>query len=150
MEGVAVASSFAGVISLGITVCHGILQYYDSYKDAEDNVKSMYKSVETLTKTFLVLRRSIGHHGGSPLFNSASVNRVEESICDCEDGISKLETKLAKIKVAKQEGQSRTERAKAQIRRAKYPFTKSTLAKLKQICGELQDDLLLAMETLQM
>ena len=74
MEAVGVASAFAGLASLGITVCNGLLQYYDAWKHAEDNMTSMYKSVETLTKTFLVLRRSIGPPHGRLLFHSGIVS----------------------------------------------------------------------------
>ena len=155
MDAVAVAASFAGLASLGISVCNGILRYYDSWKDAEDNMRSMYKSVESLTKTFLVLKRSLESFSGKALSNSDTVSRVRESICDCEDGISKLEAKLLKINLAKsskinQKDKSRSDRAKAQLRRAQYPFKEGTLVRLKEICSGLQDDLLLTMETLHM
>lgn len=38
MEGFAVASSAAGLVSLGLTVCRGLLEIYESVKGAQDDV----------------------------------------------------------------------------------------------------------------
>ena len=146
LEGLGVASNVAGLVSLGISVCRGILDYYASWKDAEVDLKRMYSSVEALTKTFIVLRHLIEQNG----FSSDSVTRVEESIAKCEGGIANLQKKLSKIKISTQASQQRSHRLKVQFQRALYPFRESTLVKLKEICNGLRDDLLFAMETLQM
>ena len=150
MDGVSAASSFAGLINLGLTVCNGILKYYNSWKDAEINIKGMYMSVESLTKTLLVFKRSVDHPDSHALFRTEIMSSVEECLCDCKDGINKLREKLAKVEFAKFDDRSRSERLRAHVRRAKYPFKESTLAKLRQICQDLKDDLVLAMEVLQM
>lgn len=146
MEGFAVASSAAGLVSLGLTVCQGLLKFYESWKGAEDDVKRMYNSVERLTKTFISLRRSIRQSQ----FSRDIVASVEESILMCENGLLTLEKKLSKINSASQANGRRSHRLRSQFQRALYPFKESTIVKLKEICSDLQSDLVLALETLQM
>ena len=128
VEALGVAASAAGLISLGITLCQGILNYYGSWKDAESDVQRMYTSTESLTKTFILLKLSIDNKK----FNRDIVTRVNECIDDCEDGINDLKKKLKKVEaVSLDDGWSG--KAKAQFRRTLYPFKESTLVKLKEI-----------------
>ena len=150
MESVAVASTSTGLITLGISVCHGLLQYYASWKNAGESTESMYRSVEALAKTLLVLKRSIDGPNVSVLLTEDAVHRVKESIVDFEDSIRRLRAKFKNIKDVDGKKQSRSEKNKAQFRRARYPFTEGTLTRLKEISSDLRDDLLFAMETLQM
>ena len=146
MDGFTVASSAAGLVSLGLTVCHGLLKFYESWKGAEDDVKRMYSSVEQLTKTFIHLRRSIQHGQ----FSRDVVARVEESIRMCENGLLTLQKKLLKINGATQGNAGWSYKLRSQFQRALYPFKESTIVKLKEICSDLQSSLALALETLQM
>ncbi len=146
MEGFTVASGAAGLVSLGLTVCQGILKFYESWKGAEDDVKRMYSSVEQLTKIFIHLRRSI--HQSQ--FSRDDVTRVEESIRMCESGLMTLQKKLSKINSVSQANSGWSHKLRSQFQRALYPFKESTIVKLKEICIDLQRNLALALETLQM
>jgi hypothetical protein len=144
-EAFGVTSAAAGLISLGITLCQGILNYYGSWKDAENDVRRMYAATEALTKTFILLKLSTENQK----FNRDIVARVNESIDSCEGGINDLKKKLKKVETTSLDN-GWSGKAKAQFRRTLYPFKESTLVKLKEITGELQDRLVLAMNVLQM
>jgi ankyrin repeat domain-containing protein 50 len=144
-EALGVASSAVGLISFGITLCQGILDYYCSWKDAESDVQRMYNSIEALTKTFMLLKLSIKNKK----FSWNVVARVEESVASCESGIGDLRKKLNKVKITQLDDGLKG-KAKAQFRRMVYPFKESTLVKLKEITNELQGHLRLAMDVLQM
>jgi hypothetical protein len=59
MKAVGEAFAAAGLIFLGITVCQGLLTYYQSWKDAGVTIKFMYEAMEALKKTsFLFLNIS--------------------------------------------------------------------------------------------
>lgn len=146
MDGFSVASSAVGIVSLGLTVCKELLKFYESWKEAEDDVKRMYDSVERLTKTFLYLKRSIQQSQ----FSKDVVARVEESIQMCEGGLVALKKKLSKINRALQTNRGWSQKLRSQFQRALYPFKESTVVKLKEICSDLQAVLALALETLQM
>ena len=146
MEGFAVASSAAGLVSLGLTICEGLLNFYASWKGAEDDIKSMYSSVEVLTKVFICLRNSIQQ----TRFSKDIVAIVEESIATCKSGVEALKRKLSKINSVLQANYGWSHRLRSQFHRALYPFKESTIVKLKEICSDLQGNLTLALETLQM
>jgi hypothetical protein len=140
-----VASGAAGLISLGIALCRGILKYYGSWKDAGSDVCRMYASTEALIKTFILLKLSIENKK----FGQDVVARVNESIDSCESGIEDLKKRLNKVEKVPLDDRW-SGKAKAQFRRTLYPFRESTLVKLKEIVNELRDHLILAMELLQM
>lgn len=146
MEAFAIASSTAGLVSLGLTVCQGVLKFYESWKGAEDDVKRMYSSVEQLTKTFICLKLSLQQNQ----LSRDVVERVEESIRICESGLKALQKKIAKINKSLQANRGLSQMLRSQFHRALYPFKESTIAKLKEICSDLQANLGLALETLQM
>ncbi len=146
MEVFTVASSAAGLVSLGLTVCTGLLKFYESVKGAEEDVKGMYSSIEQLTKTFTYLRSSIQQSQ----FSKDVVARVEESIRMCESGLVALQKKLSKISNAVQANRGWSHKLRSEFQRALYPFRESTIVRLKEICRDLQGNLALALETLQM
>ena len=146
MDGFTIASGAAGLVGLGLTLCQGLLKFYESWKGAEEDVKRMYSSVEQLAKTFILLRRSIQQGQ----FSKDVVAGVEESIQTCENGLLSLRKKLLKINGASQGNAGRSYRLRSQFQRVLYPFKESTIAKLKEICSDLQSNLALALETLQM
>ena len=144
METLGLSSGAAGLISLGITVCQGLLDYYRSWKDAEDQVTHMYASIEALTETFKLLESAIE----PKVFNRASVQKVEESIRSAESGLQSLRKKLEKIRLAPSQPGWKA-KGMAQLRRTVFPFKESTLAKLKELGIELRQELKLALEVLQ-
>ena len=144
MDAVSVSSGAAGFISLGITVCQGLLDYYRSWKDAEDQVALMYASIEALTETFRLLESTIQ----SKVFNHATVQKVEESIRSAERGLQSLQKKLQKVQLVPSQPGWKA-KGMAQFRRTLFPFKESTLAKLKELGFELRQELSLALEVLQ-
>ena len=143
MEPLSISSGAAGLISLGITVCHGLLDYYRSWRDAEDRVTHMYASIEALTETFRLLESAIS----SQLSRHNGMQRVEQSISSAERGVQSLQKKLDRVRlVALQSGWKA--KSMAQFRRTLFPFKESTLAKLKELGIELRQDLMLALEVM--
>ena len=138
------ASGAAGVLSLGIAVCQSLLDYYHSWKKADDNVAKTYALIEELSKTLKLLALAIN----SKDFNGEIVDRIRNSIESSTESLRNLERKLNKVRVvALQNGWK--DKAKAQFRRTLYPFKESTLAKLRELSSEARDNLSLALNVLQ-
>ena len=144
MEALGLSSGAAGLVSLGLTVCHGLLDYYHSWKDAEDRVTQMYASIEALTMTFRLLESAIE----AKVFSLDNVQRVEESIRSAEKGLQSLRKKLEKVSLVPLQTGWKA-KGMAQFRRTLFPFKESTLAKLNELGIELRQDLKLALEVLQ-
>lgn len=145
MDPLSVAAGAAGLLSTGIIICSGLLDYYKSFKGAEDHIARMYNSIEALTKTLILIQLSTQHKS----FNSDIVIRVEEIIHSTQHGIDSLRKKLEKIKIIPQQEGWR-EKTKAQFRKLIFPFKESTLLKLTELGDEVQDSLSLALDVLQM
>ena len=93
-----IAAGAAGLVSLGLTVCSGLLDYYKAWKDQGSDVSTMYKSLEALNRMFELLEEKVRH----PLLDRKSVDRVTDSIISCAAGVQGLRFKLDKIRDAKQ------------------------------------------------
>lgn len=144
MEPFGASSGVAGLLSLGITVCQGLLDYYSSWKGADDNVARTFASIDMLTKTLILLRSAVQHR---PL-NPDILHHIGKCIASTERGIQSLQKKLEKVRLVSSQGDWQ-DKAKAGLRRALFPFKESTLAKLREVCSELRDDLALALDALQ-
>lgn len=94
LEALGVAANVAGLIELGLSICQGLWEYYGSWKDAKSDVKKMYGEIESLTRTFAILKGTLNR----PCLKACIVHRVEEIVCSCEDGINCLHKKLRKIR----------------------------------------------------
>src|SRR5580692_3534731 len=95
-EAFGAAANVAGVLSLGLTLCQGLLSCYCSWKDAPADVERMRESIKALNDTFKVLELLIKNEK----FGSDIRNLVKQSIKSCEGGLSRLKSKLDKIKVS--------------------------------------------------
>jgi ankyrin repeat domain-containing protein 50 len=146
MSGFDVAVGAVGIVSFGITVCQGLLDYYHTWKDAESNVKRMYDSIEMVTKIFILLKSSLDKHPPE----KDILDLVNESVDACKSGVETLEKELKEIKINSPKSDGWKEKLKAQIRRTLYPFHEPTLDHLVSISTGLQDNLKLAMGVLQM
>ena len=134
-----------GVVSLGIQVCNGLVQYYSAYKDYDENVKTTVSQIEDLSNILTVLQSTL--HARVP--DPVQLKIVEDSIASCSNGIGVLKKKLEKVKNVESPPTLR-EYLKSQARRMIYPFKESTLAKLRETVSELRQNLGLAIHTLQL
>lgn len=133
------------LLLMGISVCNGLLEYYTSWKDAEEDVSRMNSSIGALTKTLIFIEKSIKHKS----FNPDVVIRVEDSIASTQRGLETLRKKFDKVKLTPQHEGWR-EKTRAQFRSTVIPFKESTLVKLKELGNELRDNLSIALDALKM
>jgi hypothetical protein len=93
MAELCVVSGVVGLISLGITVCKGLLVYYDSYKGSRDDIDNMCASVESVGKVLLAIFSLITGRK----YTRTIVDIVEKIIVACQQGLDDLSKKLGKI-----------------------------------------------------
>jgi len=145
LDAIGASSSIAGLLSLGITICQGLLNYYDSYKHAESDIQAAYGSIKSLESTFTILRPRLQ----SGRFREDVKANVERSVASCASGLQELQDELQKIRLSPQ-SQAWLDHAKAKLRRLQYPFKETTLGKLKATTADLRNNLNLALSVLQM
>src|SRR5205809_5154796 len=117
-----VSGSVTGLVSVGITLCQGLMQYYGSYRSCESDISTMLGSVSALSTSLTQLDNAIR----SPMFRPDIVATIESSATVCRTGIAALEKKLNKIKTTPKPIDP-WDRVKNHARKAMYPFKESTL-----------------------
>ena len=145
-----ITASAAGVISLGLTVSKGLIDYYESYKASDATVTTMFSQVEALASTLAILNNVLDRRFAQ--LDPTILRNAEQSIENCRGGLLQLEKKLAKVQGSSQQETSVALRQQLgkQIRRATFPFKESTLVKLREVAMELRSDLGLVLTVLQM
>jgi len=138
------AGSSIGIISLGIKVCQGLVQYYGSWKDSRKDIATMCKSVDNLAEILKALKENVD---GKSLAGDVRKN-IQSSIVTCTSGIKELQDELAKVQEVK--GSNILSKAHEHGRRLLYPFRESTLLKLREIVSDIRASLGLAMNTLNL
>ena len=103
----------------------------------------MITSTEALVK-MLKLLRTILEEGDS---DSDVKEMVEESIKNCASAVGELDIEL--VKVRKVKPTTLTEKIHEKGLRLLYPFRESTLLKLQQIVTDMRENLMLAIDILQ-
>ncbi|KAJ5088713.1 hypothetical protein N7456_012329 [Penicillium angulare] len=135
-----------GLISLGITVCQGLLTYYDQYKSFSEETNNILRRVNSLNGIFQALHDVLADAQTVNSSTSAKSKIALRCIADCEDGIKRLNDMLSKV-MEHESGNS--SRAKI-FDRAMYPFRRKTLLGLLDTTRELQENLDTALHLLEL
>ena len=137
------AGTIVGIVSLGIQVSNGIIQYYNTWKDFDSDVQSTYRILDQLRTTFCLLETKLK---ADVLLDRDTTNQVYTGIQSCEKGILELQARLEKIKAkepdlsAKMTGLA-VAKLQRQGKKLLYPFKQGTLGKLRDSVSDLRDNL---------
>lgn len=138
------AGTAVGVISLGIQVCQGLVEYYGSWRDAPKDVARMCQSIRSLEEMLNVVNTIVKDNR----FASQAESGIQSGIDSCATSIVELQSQL--IKVQEINGPGTWSKVHGQGRRLLYPFRESTLLKLNGIVAEMRENLSFALDVLQL
>lgn len=141
------AGTVVGVISLGIQVVQGLVDYYTAYEDHESDSARTVKRLGHLLTTLEILRKQLASRTFQPDEQSL-LDTIERSVCDCEDLIHELQREADKFTSTKTPATVGAV-ARTAGRRLAYPFRQSTLQKLDDDIDEICASLTLALQVLQ-
>ncbi|KAK4892915.1 hypothetical protein LTR27_008643 [Elasticomyces elasticus] len=139
-----IAGSAVGIVSLGIQVCQGLLQYYGDWKGYHKDIEASHKAVQGLTETFVLLAQVLN---GNVVVNDAQRRNVENCVASCEDSVGHLRDRLAELRKYGHPAAFR-EKVKASGSRLLYPFKKESLDVLRNLVQEILQRLMLAVNVL--
>lgn len=131
------ATGALGVISTGIQVCSGLLKYYMSVKDSRKDVAAMYRSLDGLAKTFLMIQQKLDSVNSR--LAGPDADAVLESIQSCTEDIDTMRKKLAKFPSTTPKDLS--ERLKMSAHRLQYPLKEKILIKMMSAISDLRGNL---------
>lgn len=141
-----VAGTVVGVISLGIQVIQGLVDYYTAYKGQEAQSAQTLKRLGHLLNVLKILREQTTNRKFRPDEQSL-LNTIERSVCDCEVLINELQQETEKF--TKTPSADIKAVARTAGRRLAYPFRQSTLQKLDEDVDEICANLNLTLQVLQ-
>ncbi|KAF2962889.1 hypothetical protein GQX73_g10686 [Xylaria multiplex] len=141
-----VAGSVVGIISLGIQVTQSLSDYYTTFKSQHSDIAHTMRKLDDLLGMLENLRNLVEKRRFQA-DEETLVGNIESLIGQCEECIQELQDEA--IKFEKTPVDSKQPALKAAIRRAAYPFRKSTLEKLDEDIGEITDVLRMALQLLQ-
>lgn len=144
-----VISGAAGVVSLGLTACQGLVAYYGPFKSFSTETDSFVTSVKGLKETLNLLKSRINRlqNPVNP-YVADELQLVTDRINDCEGALQRLSQTLRECQGYDAAGMlARRGRAFA---RAQYPFKRGTLLFLTQTVMGLQSNLDIALHALHL
>lgn len=145
-----VAAGAAGVISLGLTLCQGLITYYGPFSARDSETKNLVRTVSGLKSTIEALASKASTlHDPQTAHLTAEVQIVMTHISDCEAGLQELSQALDKCKRCDASGKLK-EKEWDLVRRALYPFKQGTLLGLVRVVSGLQSNLDTVLHLLQM
>jgi hypothetical protein len=135
--------SAIGVISLGLSVCQGIISYCGSWKDHDYEIRSLSNKACGLKDTLGLLQKLVRHDGPVDAENNGSVYAdVEDKVLACTAEIDKLNETLQQCRGRDQQPSSSLRgKLRAQGKRAVYPFQRASLLSPKDTLESLQMNL---------
>ena len=146
-EVLAITSSVAGLISLGIQVTQSLVEFYTSYKHQNSELANMTERLENLLSIFQSLEKALSNRKFQ-VEEQSLMDNIESSIKKCDEFVQELQEECQKFRKATSGG------IKAVFgvagRRATYPFRQSTLHKLEEDIGDLHRNFSLAINVLQL
>jgi len=142
-----VAGSAVGVISLGLTVCQGLLAYYGPFKAYDEQIHDVSNRITSFDSTLKALQDVLANAQvlSSPL-TAQSATVALDSIFNCQEGLEKLSKMLDKCKSTSTSFLG----SKIQINRILYPFKRDTLMALLETVSWLQAHLNTSLQILNM
>ena len=167
-EAFGVGTGVLSIISFGIQVCQGCLQYYDAYKNSNKTITKLFSSTTALKSTLELIQGVVKQE-----FSAEVVENVKINIKACEDTIKELRLELERIRIVRIPNTSSDVQAAAddngcaqivssksktkvrdallqQGRRLLYPFRESTLLKLQEDVDHVLSNLALAIQALDL
>ncbi|KIW68146.1 hypothetical protein PV04_04112 [Phialophora macrospora] len=132
-----VASGAIGVISLGLTVCDGLISYLSAFKGQTQFLSSLSRRAEDLNKCLRLLHQLL-----PPLRTRTPdvARKIEESLAECESAILDLQGKVAAFQ--RVQGPSLKRDSLHHVsRRVIFPFKKDALLDLSGTIDNLQQNL---------
>ncbi|KLO92330.1 uncharacterized protein Y057_12069 [Fusarium fujikuroi] len=122
-----IASGVAGLVSLGLTICSGLHNYFSAVKDRHRDIETASQSLTLLQSNIFIIQTSTLKLGQR---HALSANGVNQGLANCESQLMALQQMM--LDLTRDEGLSDTKgRWRKQMVVARYPFDQKRLIQLQ-------------------
>jgi hypothetical protein len=133
-----VAASVAGVLSLGLEICKGVVKYCDAWRGSDTEIASLTLRAEQLSRTLGHLRKVLDDAEGLDL---ALADNIRGNVLSNSAQITKIHEQLVKCGVAPGQASGFHDKVRDVVRKARFPFVREMLVGMKDLLAELQTNL---------
>ncbi|KAJ4183972.1 hypothetical protein NW755_009513 [Fusarium falciforme] len=142
-----VAGSAVGIISLGIQVCQGLIQYADAIRGRQQDVNDGMDEVRSLLVVFKSLEQTIGRIETDSPENAKS---LLEHLRQAEAKLQSLEEVLTELDIPANTSSAIKGKMKETYRAATYPINKRKLEGTRQDVRSILGILTTALQTVDL
>lgn len=135
-----------GVVSLGLTVCQGLLDYYKSWQTYRDDIRSTSASIGHLLQLLYQIREIL--NSKTEGHQATLMSQVDKAAKNCASNLRVLNDWLQKIRPF-DDAQSIRNKLRNRFQRLDYPFQKETLKGLEGEVAKSRTSLLEVLNVLQ-
>jgi hypothetical protein len=140
---VSLAGTAVGIVSLGLSVCQGLVSYYSTFRDYSKETKNMLQKLEGLKDVLQVLEDFFQYHDDLRT-ETAAVKTAKRNILACKRGLGQLEDIMDKCKATPVKPE------RDFLNRALYPFRRDTIKAVLEHVESLQSNLDTSIDVLQL
>ncbi|KAL4816385.1 hypothetical protein BDW67DRAFT_162220 [Aspergillus spinulosporus] len=145
-EALGIASGVAGLISLGLEITQGLLEFYVAWRNQDAEIDSMYNALSGLSSLLAQIQRKIQPPAS---FDIETKRDVEKCIAATLTNLEQLDTELGKIRETGPSAQAGVRiTLRRHILRGKYPFKVETLRTIQTSISDSRSNLSLALQLL--
>lgn len=149
VDALSVTGGAVGVISLGLSICQGLLAYYGPFKTFHEQISDIESRITALEGIFKVLERVLNE--GITQFGPLTAQSTAVAlgcIWSCQDRLNRLQIILQKC--TQTNGSNVCTGFTRQVNRLLYPFRRETLMALIELLDWLQATLNTSLQMLTM
>ncbi|EXM20487.1 hypothetical protein RAB80_009214 [Fusarium oxysporum f. sp. vasinfectum] len=122
-----IASGVAGLVSLGLTLCGGLHNYFSAVRDRHQDIETAAQSLDLLQSNLFIIQSStlrLGHR------HALSANLVNQGLANCESQLITLQQMM--LDLTRDEGLSDIKgKLRKKMMIARYPFDQKKLIQLQ-------------------
>ena len=137
-----VTASAAGCISLGITVCQGLINYCQSFAGQHGEVRVVVQDLQGLELSLTLLHDSLTHRPDLLDLVQPYIDRLKGRIVDLQPILGRFEKNVSEQHAFKN-------KVKTATQRTLYPFRKGMIIELRDTVRQAQNNLSLTLQVVQ-
>lgn len=142
-----ITASAAGIISLGITVCQGLIDYCQAFAGQDRNVRVVVQNLQGLERSLTLLRDSLTHRPDLLDLVRPYIVTLKGRIDNLQPILDRFRENVSSENVSGLHALK--EKMKTTTQRSLYPFKKGTISELQETVRQAQDNLILALQVVQ-
>lgn len=142
-----IIASAGGIISLGITVCQGLIDYCQAFAGQYRDVRLLVQDLQGLERSLTLLRDSLTYRPDLLDLVRPYVVAIQGRIDDLQPILGRFRGNVSRRNISGH--QAFNEKVKTTTQRALYPFKKGMIRELRDTVWQAQDNLSLALQVIQ-